>query len=136
MDLINLAKNLGAEIQKSDEYTEYKIKEQNVECNKELQEMIENFNLKKASINEEISKEEVNHETIDKLNAEISDLYSKIMGNETMKKFNISKEKFENTLRKINYIITASASGQDPYTVNTDELSSCTGSCSSCSGCN
>ncbi|MBR0423350.1 MAG: YlbF family regulator [Clostridia bacterium] len=136
MDLINLAKNLGAEIQKSDEYTEYKIKEQNVECNKELQEMIENFNLKKASINEEISKEEVSHKTIDKLNAEISDLYSKIMTNETMKEFNSSKEKFENILRKINYIITASAGGQDPYTVNTDELSSCTGSCSSCSGCN
>ena len=136
MDLISLAKNLGSEIQKSDEYTEYKIREQNVECNKELQEMIEKFNLKKVSINEEISKEEVNHETIDKLNAEISELYSKIMENETMKEFNSSKEKFENTLRKINYIITASAGGQDPYAVNTDELSSCTGSCSSCSGCN
>lgn len=136
MDLIDLAKNLGSEIQKSDEYLEYKIKEQNVECDKKLQKMIETFNLKKVSINEEISKNEVNHEKIDKLNSEISDLYSKIMANETMKEFNKSKEKFENTLRKINYIITASAGGQDPYAVNTEELSSCTGSCSTCSGCN
>lgn len=136
MNLIDLAKNLGKEIQKSDEYTEYKIKEQNVEYDKELQEMIEKFNLKKVSINEEISKEEVSHEKIDKLNSEISDLYSKIMKNKTMKEFNKSKEKFESTLRKINYIITESASGQNPSTINTDEISSCTGSCSGCGGCN
>ena len=136
MDLINLAKNLGAEIQKSDEYIKYKINEQNVECGKELQALIEEFNLKKVSINEEISKEKVNHERIDKLNSEISTLYTKIMENKTMKEFNKSKEEFESTLRKINYIITASAGGQDPFTVNTEELSNCTGSCSSCSGCN
>ena len=136
MDLINLAKNLGAEIQKSDEYIKYKINEQNVECDKDLQALIEEFNLKKVSINEEISKEKVNHERIDKLNSEISTLYTKIMENKTMKEFNKSKEEFESTLRKINYIITASAGGQDPFTVNTEELSNCTGSCSSCSGCN
>ncbi len=136
MDLINLAKNLGAEIQKSDEYIKYKINEQNVECDKDLQALIEEFNLKKVSINEEISKEKVDHERIDKLNSEISTLYTKIMENKTMKEFNKSKEEFESTLRKINYIITASAGGQDPFTVNTEELSNCTGSCSSCSGCN
>ncbi|MBQ2672183.1 MAG: YlbF family regulator [Clostridia bacterium] len=136
MDLITLSKNLGAEIQKSDEYLEYKIREQNVECDKDLQKLIETFNLKKVAINEEISKSEADHKKIDKLNSEISSLYSKIMENETMKEFNKSKEKFENTLRKINYIITASAGGQDPYTINTDDVSSCTGSCSGCSGCN
>ena len=92
MDLINLAKNLGAEIQKSDEYIKYKINEQNVECDKDLQALIEEFNLKKVSINEEISKEKVNHERIDKLNSEISTLYTKIMENKTMKEFNKSKE--------------------------------------------
>ena len=47
----------------------------------------------------------------------------------------VSKEKFENLLRKINYIISGAATGQDPYTIEPEEEVGCSGSCSSCSGC-
>ena len=48
MDIINLARELGAAIQQSEEYIDYKIKEQNVECDEALQKVIEEFNLKKS----------------------------------------------------------------------------------------
>ena len=100
MEILTLARELGHAVQQSEEYIDFRIKEQNVECDAELQKEIEEFNLKKVSINHEISKENVNQEKIDKLNNEISELYSKIMENETMQKFNDSKQKFESVLRK------------------------------------
>lgn len=136
MEMLTLARELGHAIQQSEEYIDFRIKEQNVECDSNLQKEIEEFNLKKVSINHEISKKDINQEKIDKLNSEISSLYSKIMENEIMKNFNDSKQKFESTLRKINLIISGSAAGQDPESIDVDAEDSCGGNCSACGGCN
>ena len=74
MDLISLAREIGFAIQNDDDYIDYKVTEQNVECDHELQETIEKFNLKKVEINHEISKENPDTEKIDKLNEEIGSL--------------------------------------------------------------
>ena len=94
MDLISLAREIGFAIQNDDDYIDYKVTEQNVECDHELQEIIEKFNLKKVEINHEISKETPDTEKIDKLNEEIGSLYREMVSNETMKAYNESKEKF------------------------------------------
>lgn len=133
MDIISLARELGYAIQQNEDYLDYKIKEQNVECDKELQENLEKFNLKKATINLEISKQETDTQKIDKLNEEIMELYNKINSNETMMKYNEAKQKFDNTLQKVSLIINKSALGEDPYSIDVDE--NCTGSCSTCGGC-
>ncbi len=135
MEVITLARELGAAIQQSEDYIEYKIKEQNVECDKELQKMIEEFNLKKVSINNEISKETVDQKKIDELNLSIGEFYNKIMQNENMKVYNEAKQKFEKMLKDISFIINSSASGEDPYNINLENNQTCTGSCQSCSGC-
>lgn len=135
MEVITLARELGAAIQQSEDYIEYKIKEQNVECDKELQKMIEEFNLKKVSINNEISKETVDQKMIDELNLSIGEFYNKIMQNENMKVYNEAKQKFEKMLKDISFIINSSASGEDPYNINLENNQTCTGSCQSCSGC-
>lgn len=135
MDIINLARELGSAIQQNEEYIDYKIKEQNVECDAKLQRTIEEFNLKKVSINNEIGKSEVDQKKIDELNESIGELYNQIMQNETMKAYNDAKQKFETTLRKVILIINSSAQGENPYTVDVESESSCAGNCSSCSGC-
>ena len=48
MDIITLARELGAAIQQDELYIDYKINEQNVECDMELQKTIEDFNSKKS----------------------------------------------------------------------------------------
>ena len=53
-----------------------------------------------------------------------------------MQKFNDSKQKFEGILRKINLVISGSAAGQDPESIDVDAEDSCGGNCSSCGGCN
>lgn len=135
MELINLAREIGLAIQQDQDYTDYKICEQNVECDAELQKNIEIFNAKKSEINDEISKENSDKDVLDLLNKEIGELYEKIMTNDTMVKYNNAKQKFEETIQKINIIISGSAQGEDPYAINVDELSSCGGNCSGCSGC-
>ena len=137
MDLITLARELGFAIQNDDDYVDYRIKEQNVECDKELQNIIEKFNLKKTDINYEISKENPDNEKIDKLNEEIGILYNEMTQNENMKSYNEIKSKFSKKLAKVSRIINESAQGKDPYLVDvdTDESGGCGGSCSSCSGC-
>ena len=135
MDLISLARELGFAIQNDPDYINYKIKEQNVQCDKELQNTIENLNLKKVDINNEISKENPNTEKIDKLNEEIGILYKNMVENQKMKEFNDSKNVFSEKLQKVSTIINKSAQGEDPFLIDVDSDTSCTGSCSTCGGC-
>ncbi len=135
MDLIMLAREIGAAIQQNEDYIDYKIKEQNVGCDQELQKMIEELNLKKFSINNEISKENTDQAKIDELNSTIGELYGKIMQNETMKSYNEAKQKFEEILKKVSFIINSAALGQDPYTAELENEAGCVGNCSGCSGC-
>ena len=134
-EVIELARELGSAIQRHESYIDYKIKQQNVECDENLQKMMKDFNSKKSEINQEISKENTDQSKIDKLNEEINKLYMDIMQNETMNKYNEAKQKFESVLRGITLIINRSSFGEDPKTIDIEESDSCSGSCSSCSGC-
>lgn len=134
-EILNLAREIGAAIQRSDEYINYRMNEQKVECSKELQSTIEKFNLKKSEINAELSKENSDREKTDELNREIGELYREITNNETMKKFSEAKRVFDDMLGKISYLITECAKGEDPYKVEVPDTENCTGSCSTCGGC-
>ena len=134
-EIFNLAREIGMAIQRSDEYINYRMNEQKVECSKELQSTIEKFNLKKSEINEELSKENADQKKMDELNSEIGELYRKITNDETMKKFNETKRIFDEMLAKISYLISECAKGEDPYKVEIPENESCTGSCATCGGC-
>ena len=134
MDLLTMARELGFAIQNDPDYIDFRIKEQNVECDKELQQNIKEFNLKKSEINSAISESNSDTAKIDKLNSEIGALYQKIIGNDNMSEYNKSKEIFSKKLQKVSFIINKSAEGSDPYTIEVED-DSCTGSCSTCGGC-
>ncbi|MDO4504496.1 MAG: YlbF family regulator [Clostridia bacterium] len=135
MDIITLARELGAAIQQDELYIDYKIKEQNVECDMELQKTIEDFNSKKSEINIEISKDNADSKKIDELNSSIGELYKKITQNPKMEEYNEAKQKFDDRLQKVSLIINSASAGQDPYSVDISEDTSCTGSCQTCHGC-
>lgn len=136
MDIITLARELGAAIQQDELYIDYKIKEQNIECDSELQKNIKDFNSKKSEINIEISKDNADSQKIDELNSSIGELYQKITQNFKMEEYNEAKRKFDDRLQKVSFIINSASAGQDPYSVDVnDDTSSCTGSCQTCNGC-
>ncbi len=134
-EVIELARELGSAMQRNEIYLDYKIKQQNVECDENLQQMMKEFNLKKSEINAEIAKEDASQSIVDKLNEEINKLYQSIMQNETMLVYTEAKQKFESILRGITLIINRAALGEDPKTIDPEESEACSGSCQSCSGC-
>lgn len=133
MDIIELAREIGRKIQSDDMYLKLKIAKQNSDEDKELQDLIGEFNLKRMAINNEATKDERDEKKIQELNIELRELYSKVMKNENMAAYNIAKQEMDSVLKRVTAIIMQSAEGEDPETTDYEE--SCTGSCSSCSGC-
>lgn len=133
MELIEMARELGKAIQKEDSYLKLQIAKQQSDEDKELQEMIGQFNLKRMAINNEATKTDRDDEKLQALNTEMREVYEKIMKNENMLSYNHHKEALDTVLQRVIAIVTQSADGEDPET--TDYTPSCGGSCSSCSGC-
>ncbi|MDO5559310.1 MAG: YlbF family regulator [Oscillospiraceae bacterium] len=133
MDIIEQTRQLGKAIQQDERYTAYCTAKKNNDDDKELQELIGNFNMKRMDLNNEMSKEDKDTERLKELDNDIKDLYAGIMKNKSMTAFNEAKTAMDSLMSQINNIITASANGEDPETCAAQ--SSCSGSCSSCSGC-
>ena len=57
MDIIELTRQLGKEIQKDDRYLNMHLASQNCEDDQQLQDLIGDFNLKRLAINNEASGE-------------------------------------------------------------------------------
>lgn len=133
MDIIEMARQLGAAIQQSDEYTAYNVAKNAADGDEVLQEMIGEFNLKKLSLSTEVQKEEKDQEKLAALNEEVRSLYGRIMAHPTMAAYNTTKEELDRLLNFIQQIIVYSANGEDPATIQEETF--CGGDCSGCSGC-
>lgn len=134
MNVIDKARELGKMIQEDERYAAYyKAKEAN-DRDEELQQMINEFQSKRAELNAEMSKDDRSAERLTALDGEIKSLYGKIMSNENMAAYNEAKNAMDDLLNRVNMVITYSANGEDPMTCPTEQQS-CGGSCSACGGC-
>ena len=134
MDIIQQARELGRALQKEDSYLKMQIAVQNADDDKELQDMIGQYNLKRMSIQNEMQQSEKNEEKLKEYQQEINGLYEIIMKNPRMAAYNEAKEDFGAMFRRVNAIIEQSANGSDPETADYEEAS-CSGDCCSCGGC-
>ena len=133
MDVITMARELGAAIQQSDEYTAYNVAKNAADNDQLLQQMIGESNLKKLSLSAEVQKEDKDQEKLAALNEEVRAIYGRIMSYPAMVAYNTTKEELDRVLNFIQQIIVYSANGEDPATIQ--EETSCGGDCSGCSGC-
>lgn len=133
MDIIDLAREIGRKLQQDENYIKFQLAKQATDEDKELQDMIGEFNLKRMAINNEASKENRSEEKLQQLNQELRSVYAKIMTNENMINYNDSKEAVDTLLARVSAIIQKSSEGEDPETA--DYTPSCSGSCSTCGGC-
>lgn len=140
MDIIEMTRKLGVEIQNSDEYKKFAAAKLANDEDKQLQEDIGNFNLIRMQIDQCLTDENNKEEDkealrskINDLNVKLKDLYSKIMASESMVNYNVAKTELDTLVNQINAIITLTVNGEDPMTCQISE--GCSGSCSTCSGC-
>ena len=133
MDIIELARELGAALQQDDAYINMRAAEQRSEEDEALSELLEEYNTKRIAINYEASKVDRDDAKMQSLNKEMRALYAQVMQNEHMKEYNAAKAKFDTKLSTVLGIIQNSALGEDPF--STEPAGGCSGSCQSCSGC-
>ena len=135
MDIIELARQLGAALQNDEAYIKMRTAEQVSEEDESLTELIEEYNTKRLMINIEASKSDRDSEKMQSLNKEMRSLYAQVVSNEKMKAYNEAKKEFDAKLQQVLGIINNCALGDDPETTDPLTGGGCTGNCSSCSGC-
>ncbi len=134
MDVISLARELGAAVQADPRYSRYVQARDLNDKDEELQKLINEFNLGRMQLNQEMSRKENKDDAkISELNQKIRALYAQIMTNKNMSEYNEAKGEMDKMLDQINNIITLSANGDDPMTCPAEHQ--CSGSCATCGGC-
>mgnify|MGYP002590550322 FL=1 len=134
MDTIDLFKKAAAALQTDPCYLALAAAREANDKDEALQDMIGEFNLARLDLNNEISKDERDDAKVAELNAQVNELYSKIMSTGSMAAYNEAKAEAEAMVSHIDAIINTAMNGGDPMSVQQPEAG-CSGSCSSCSGC-
>lgn len=132
MDVIEQTRKLGQAIQEDIRYKAFMSAKKENDENAELQEQIGQFNILRMSLDAELSKDDKSDDKVKELNEKIREVYNQIMSTESMKRYNTAKIGMDLMMNEINTLINLCAAGEDPLTA---EASSCSGNCSSCSGC-
>lgn len=134
MDVIEMARQLGHALQKDERYIKMATARQASDEDQELQNMIGEFNLKRLSLNNETQAKHPSNDKIQKLNAELRDIYNRVMQNPHMAAYNEAKQEIDMILQRITAIVSLSAEGKDPDTADYQSCS-CGCGCDSCDGC-
>ena len=125
MTVIEKARELGALIQQDERYAAYYAAKDANDKDEALQNMINEFNMKRLQLNSEMSKAERDEAKISEIDEAIKHLYADIMKNANMTNYNKAKNDMDALLNQINMIITYSANGEDPMTCPTEASSGC-----------
>lgn len=134
MDIIQMTRELGKEIQKDDRYLKMQLAVQNTDDDAGLQDLIGQYNLKRMALESEARKQDRDQEKLQAYQQELNGLYETIMQIPSMAAYNEAKAQMDTLLLRVNAIIEQSANGADPETADYAEHS-CGGECGSCSGC-
>lgn len=133
MKLIEMAREMGKEIQATAEYKRLQAAKEANDNDTALQDGIGKFNLKRLEMNNEMQKTERDEEKMQALNDELQKIYTDVMGNPNMMEYNIARQEMDEIMQKVNAILTMCVNGEDPETCEIP--AGCSGSCSSCGGC-
>ena len=132
-NIILTTKTLGKQIQANESYIAMNKAREAVDASDELQQQIQEFTMLKMTLNQELSKEPRDDAKVASLDEQIRSLHKTVTENPVMLAYNDAKLAFDTVVDMVNKILSASLNGQDPETA--DQIESCGGSCSSCSGC-
>ncbi len=133
MDIVQLAREMGKQIQQTEEYKNLQVARKASDEDKELQDLIAQFNIKRMDLSSAMQEENKDEEKITSLDKELKELYQKVMSNESLAAFNTAKMELDAIMNKVQMVLTASVNGEDPETCDVEH--SCGGSCSTCGGC-
>lgn len=131
--MIEMAKEMGEALQQDERFVVLQMAQAKADEDQALQDLIGEFNLKRMALVTEENKEDKDAEKLQKLDEELREVYGRVMANESMQAYNSARQAMDALLSNINRILTLSAQGEDPQTLDAEH--SCGGNCGSCGGC-
>lgn len=132
--ILEMAKEIGHAIQQDERFVKLQMAQAAADDDAALQELIGEFNLKRMAINAEAAKPEAeqDEEKVKQLNAELREVYARVMANESMTAYNAAKTELDKIINGVGAIINMAAQGLNPDDYDEHQ---CGGNCSSCGGC-
>ncbi len=132
--ILEMAKEIGHAIQQDERFVKLQMAQAAADDDAALQELIGEFNLKRMAINAEAAKPEAEQdvEKVKQLNAELREVYARVMANESMTAYNAAKTELDKIINGVGAIINMAAQGLNPDDYDEHQ---CGGNCSSCGGC-
>ena len=127
VEIIEKAKELGLLLKDSVIVKEYIAAKAEYESNREIQELLGQFNLHKMSISMLSNQENPDEERIAEHETKLHEVYDKIMESDLMTAFQEKSQKVDTIIGNINSILNLYVSGGNS--------NGCSGSCSTCGGC-
>ncbi len=134
MDVIEVTRNLGKEIQKDERFIAFAKAKLALDNNENLNSKIGEFNIIRMNLDRLLSEEEKDNEKIAEANKNLRAVYDEIMADEVMKEYNETRAAVDKMIADVMGIIRMCAEGADPETCTLPEAG-CSGSCSTCAGC-
>ena len=134
MDLIQMARELGAAIQQDERYVRFHEAHDANDKDNELNALIGKIQLVHMSYNREAAKDDKDEEKLKAYDAEFNTLYNQVMCNPNMRRYEKARDELDAMMKEITGILSLCARGEDPMTCDPN-ASSCGGDCGSCGGC-
>lgn len=135
MDVIALARELGAALQKDERYVKFEAAKKANEEDTALNELISKLQLVQLSFQQEAAKEDKDDAKLQEMDTEFGQLYGQIMASPNMQAYQAAAQEIDELMKYINGIFTLCLQGEDPATCEPHEEHNCSGECSSCGGC-
>jgi cell fate (sporulation/competence/biofilm development) regulator YlbF (YheA/YmcA/DUF963 family) len=133
MDIIEMARDLGREIQRDPRFLRLLAANRKNDEDEALQGMIGQFNRLRSEISQEVMRPDKDQQKMAAMDAEFKGLYRSIMELPGMVEFNEAKKEIDEMVSFACQIITGSANGADPDSIS--QADDCGGDCGSCQGC-
>ena len=123
----DLATELGQAIEVDEIFIQYKSAKEKYENDKELQDLIGDYNLKKMSVANMMNEKDKDEKRLSCLQDELQAAYDDVVRNRIMAEFLSAQQAMEELVNQVYGIIN--------FYITGEESGNCTGSCSTCSGC-
>ncbi len=126
MDIFEMATALGDALKQDEKLVALEAARKNYEADRQLQTLVIEYEVQQRAMQKEAVDPNCDTHMIDMIQGRINELYEAITQNETYLALEKAQEEVNALMNKINGIITARITGQEP---------GCTHNCATCGGC-
>ena len=118
MDIIKMARELGAAIQQDERYLNFKKAREANEADKPLNDLIGELNLIQMNYQQEAQKEEPSEEKMQDFDQQFRAIYAQVMQNPNMVNYEVARKEVDGMMNYLMQILTLCVNGEDPAPVS------------------